>query len=165
MDRIAAQARGQQGVEDLLADQQSLVLAYSGHLQQARTVSRRAADTAARADKREGAALFEAQAALREGFFGNIIEARKSAASALELSRGKDVQYGAAFALALSGDSSGAQTVANELEKSFRKIHPSGRATCRSFVRFSRISSILSTCSHSARREAGIESAGRKVTN
>ncbi|HYR90388.1 MAG TPA: protein kinase [Terriglobia bacterium] len=119
MDRIAAQARGQQGVEDLVADQQSLVLAYSGHLQQARTVSRRAAETAARADKREGAALFEAQAALREGFFGNIIEARKSAASALELSKGKDVQYGAAFALALSGDSSGAQTIAKELEKSF----------------------------------------------
>jgi predicted Zn-dependent protease len=38
---------------------------------------------------------------------------------ALALARNREVQYGAAFALALSGDSSRAQTLANDLEKNF----------------------------------------------
>jgi predicted Zn-dependent protease len=48
-----------------------------------------------------------------------VLEARRSAVSALDLSQGKDVLYGAAFALALSGESSRSQTVANQLEKGF----------------------------------------------
>ena len=82
-------------------------------------MSRQAADAARRTEQTERAALFEAEAAVREAFLGNALEARRSAASALELSQGKDVQYGAAFALALSGDSSRSQTLANQLEKSF----------------------------------------------
>ena len=39
--------------------------------------------------------------------------------AALELSKGRDVEYGAAFALALVGDSSEAQTLATDLEKRF----------------------------------------------
>ena len=39
--------------------------------------------------------------------------------AALELSKGRDVEYGAAFALALSGDSSRSQTLTNDLEKRF----------------------------------------------
>src|SRR5437762_2421346 len=39
--------------------------------------------------------------------------------SALKLFKGRDVQYGAAFALALAGDSSRAQTLADDLEKRF----------------------------------------------
>jgi tetratricopeptide (TPR) repeat protein len=39
--------------------------------------------------------------------------------AALALPRGRDVEYGAAFALALSGDSSRAQTFADDLEKRF----------------------------------------------
>jgi tetratricopeptide (TPR) repeat protein len=37
----------------------------------------------------------------------------------LELSKGRDVEYGAAFALALSGDSARAQTLANDLKGRF----------------------------------------------
>ena len=39
--------------------------------------------------------------------------------AALELSKGRDVEYGAAFALALSGDSSRSQTLADDLERRF----------------------------------------------
>ena len=71
------------------------------------------------AAKRERAALYETGAALREAFFGNAPAARRSAMAALELSKGRDVEYGAAFALALSGDSSRSQTLANDLERRF----------------------------------------------
>src|SRR5208283_3864445 len=50
--------------------------------------------------------LWEAGAAVREAFFGNASEARKRAIAALELSKDREVEYGAAFALALSEDSS-----------------------------------------------------------
>jgi hypothetical protein len=39
--------------------------------------------------------------------------------AALELSRGRDVEYGAAFALAVAGDSATAQSIVNELEIRF----------------------------------------------
>ena len=41
------------------------------------------------------------------------------AKAALELSKSRDAVYGAAFALALSGDIAGARTLANDLEKRF----------------------------------------------
>jgi hypothetical protein len=39
--------------------------------------------------------------------------------AALEIATNREVQYGAAFSLALSGDSFGAQTLANDLERNF----------------------------------------------
>ena len=57
--------------------------------------------------------------ALWEAFFGNAPAARQSAMAALELSRGRDVEYGAAFALALAGDSAQSQKLADDLEKRF----------------------------------------------
>ena len=63
--------------------------------------------------------MFETGAALLEGFLGNKPAARQGAKAALKLSKGRDVEYGAAFALALSGDSSRSQTLANGLERHF----------------------------------------------
>jgi tetratricopeptide (TPR) repeat protein len=76
-------------------------------------------ELAQQADHRGKAAIYEAGAAVREAFFGNTPEARRSAMAALELSRDRDVEYGAAFAMALSGDSSRSQTLATDLEKRF----------------------------------------------
>src|SRR2546425_13358542 len=42
----------------------------------------------------------------------------------LELGKGRDVEYAAAFALALSGDSSGSQTLAEDLAKRFPEDTP-----------------------------------------
>jgi len=119
MERVAAQARGKLGVEDLMSDSESLVLAYSGHLEQARKMSQRAADLARQADHRERAALYETDAALAEAFFGNALPARQRAMAALGLSTSRDVEYAVAFALALSGDSSRSQTLADDLSRRF----------------------------------------------
>ena len=119
MERAAALSQGKPGREDWVADHQALVLAYSGHLEQARKMSQHAVDLAQPAAQPERAGLFEAPAALREGFFGNAAEARRSAMAALELSKGLYVEFGAAFALALSGDSARSQILADDLEKRF----------------------------------------------
>jgi len=56
---------------------------------------------------------------LLEALFGNAGEARQLAAAALRLSKGRDSEYQAAFALALAGDSAQAQTLANDLATRF----------------------------------------------
>jgi tetratricopeptide (TPR) repeat protein len=71
------------------------------------------------AGQRERAALFQSGAAVREGFFGNVAAARRSAKAALALSQGKEVEYGAAFAETLSGDAGVAQATAEDLTKRF----------------------------------------------
>ena len=119
MDRAATLGREQPAAQDWLAHHQSLVLAYSGQLQEARKMSKRAADLARQAGHRQRAALFEAAEALREAFFGNAPDARRAAAAALEASRDRDVEYPTAFALALSGDSARAQTLADDLAARF----------------------------------------------
>jgi serine/threonine protein kinase/Tfp pilus assembly protein PilF len=119
MEREAARAKGEPGAEDLMSDSEALVLARSGQLQQARRISRRAVDLAQQAGQRERAAIYEAGAAGWEAFFGNAPAARQTATAALELSTGRDVEYGAAFALALAGDSSRSEALANDLGRRF----------------------------------------------
>jgi predicted Zn-dependent protease len=119
MERESAQARGKPGVEELMSNSEALVLAYSGHLQEARKMSQQAAGVAQRADHREGAALYETQAALREALFGNAPAARQRAMAALELSKSRNVEYGIAFAMSLSGDSVRSQTVTDDLSRRF----------------------------------------------
>jgi eukaryotic-like serine/threonine-protein kinase len=119
MQRQAALGRGKSGVDDVTSNKEALVLAYSGRLRQARIESRRAVELAERAAQPERAALYETAAALREAFFGNVALARPSALSALAHSRGREVKYGAAVALALSGDSTHAHALADDLERQF----------------------------------------------
>jgi serine/threonine protein kinase/tetratricopeptide (TPR) repeat protein len=119
MEREAALAVGNSEVEDWISDRQGFVLAYGGHLQQATRIARRAVDLAQKVTHRESAALYEAGSAIWEALFGNAPEGGRGATAALELSTSRDVEYGAAFALGLSGDSSRAHTLANDLEKRF----------------------------------------------
>jgi DNA-binding winged helix-turn-helix (wHTH) protein/tetratricopeptide (TPR) repeat protein len=119
MEREAVRARGRSGAEGWISNKEAFALAFSGHLQEARSMSRRAVDQAQHELQRERAGLWEAGAALREGFFGNASEARKRAMAALELSKDREVEYGAAFALALSGDFSQAQALSDDLERRF----------------------------------------------
>jgi hypothetical protein len=117
MERAVTQGKSE--AEDMLADNQAFVLAYSGRLQQARRMSQRAVELAQQAGQRESAALYETAAALQEAFSGNAPVAIRSATAALELSKDREVEYGAAFALALAGDSSQSQILTNDLEKRF----------------------------------------------
>ena len=119
MEREATLGQRTSGAEDWISDHEAFVLAYSGHLQQARAMSRRAADLAQQSTRQETAALYETGAGLREALFGNASAARRGAMAALDLSKGREVEYGAAFALAISGESFQSQTLANDLERRF----------------------------------------------
>jgi serine/threonine protein kinase/predicted Zn-dependent protease len=117
MQRQLAWAAGRSGEEDWLLSAQSDTEAYYGRLGKAREFSRRAVDSALHADARETAALWQANAALREAEFGYAIVARKNATAALALSQGRDVKSVAALALARAGDSAQAQRLADGLNK------------------------------------------------
>jgi eukaryotic-like serine/threonine-protein kinase len=119
MERVAALGQGKSGTEDVISNQEAFALAYTGHLHQARRKSQRAVDLAQQSSEQERSALFDTGAALREAFFGNASAARQGARAALKLSRGRDVEYGAAFILALSGDSSLSQIFVDDLDERF----------------------------------------------
>ncbi len=95
------------------------MLAYSGRLRDARKMSLHATELAQQAGHGERAALFETGAALREAFFGNATAATQRASAALALAKDREVEYGAALALALAGRSSRALVLADDLENNF----------------------------------------------
>ena len=119
MERESALSREKSVFEDWIADHEAFAAAYSGRLRQAGMLVKRASDLAQQAGQSERAAIFQAGSAVWEGFFGNSTPARTSAAAALKISNDKEAEYGAAFALALSGDSVRAQALADDLEKRF----------------------------------------------
>jgi tetratricopeptide (TPR) repeat protein len=119
MEREVTLSRGVSGAEDLISDETSFSLAYKGHLQQASRKSRNAVLVAQQSGQSERAALFETGEALREAFFGNGVAAKKRAMEALELSKDREVEYGAAFALALAGDVLHARAHVDSLEKQY----------------------------------------------
>ena len=85
----------------------------------ARRSSSRAVDLALQEGEREAAASYQAARAVWEAVCGNAAEGKRNAMAALELSNGRDVEYAAGLALALSGDSSRSQALADDLEKRF----------------------------------------------
>jgi serine/threonine protein kinase len=119
MQREVVAAQGKPGTEDWISDRQAFALAYNGRLREARRWSQRASDLARQAGHRERGALFETKAALWEAFFGNALLAKRAAKSALELAKNREVKYGAALALTMSGDASQAQSLADDLERDF----------------------------------------------
>jgi tetratricopeptide (TPR) repeat protein len=119
MKRVAAQSEGKPGIEDCIADEEAHALAYSGHLQQARRMSLHAVNLAMQIDDRERSAEYQMEAAVREALLGKVAEAKRSATVSLTVSKARDVEYGAAFAFASSGNSSLAEALANDLDKRF----------------------------------------------
>ncbi len=119
MERAAGATKDSPEAADWMTNIEGSVLAYSGHLQQARVKTRQAMALAQEGHQQEKAALFAASAAVREAFFGNYSEARQSAKAALLLLKSRDVEYGAAFALAVSGDNAGSQALARDMGKRF----------------------------------------------
>ena len=119
MAQQVAGSAGKSGVEDVLLDVEADTAAYSGRLRDAREFSRRAVDSAERAQAKEAAATYSALSGLREALFGNADEARRRAALARGRSAGRDVQYGSALALAYVGDGGRAQALTDDLSKRF----------------------------------------------
>jgi serine/threonine protein kinase/Tfp pilus assembly protein PilF len=117
MERNLAWATGKAGVEDGFFSGQGDTEAYFGRLAKAREFSRRAVESAVRNDAKESAAIWAANAALREAEFGNFGPARDGAAQALNLAPGRDVQILAAMTLARTGDLPRASAIADKLSK------------------------------------------------
>src|SRR5579885_550553 len=123
MEREIARARGEH-IEDWMSHNQAMVLARSGRIRQARTMWRRAVAMAQQDGSREGAARYEAAEAVCEAHFGNAAAAKERARAALQLAKDRDVEYAAAYALSLSGDSSGPERLAADLAKRFPEDTP-----------------------------------------
>jgi eukaryotic-like serine/threonine-protein kinase len=94
--------------------------AYFGHLKKARELTIQASDFAVRADNKEDAAMYRANAALREAAYGNVVEARQFADEALELSPGNpNVAFQSGLAFAMTGESKRAASLVQELNQRF----------------------------------------------
>ena len=119
MEQEAAMVLGKPGDQDAMLYLLSDTAAYDGRLTKARELTRRAADSARRADAKETAATYEAGAAVREAVVGNLALARQQAQTALALSSGRDVEAMATVALALAGDSAQATRRAADLSGRF----------------------------------------------
>ncbi|HYL86389.1 MAG TPA: protein kinase, partial [Candidatus Angelobacter sp.] len=119
MTQQAAWAAGKPGVEDPALSAESETAAFGGELGKAREFSRQAVASALHVEEKETAASYEAQAALREALFGNSAAAQERASAALQLSDGRDVQFLAALALAVAGDATRGQALANDFSKRF----------------------------------------------
>jgi serine/threonine protein kinase/Tfp pilus assembly protein PilF len=118
--RIATQARKSPATEDIISHVEALALARSGQLQEARRMAAVGVQSAQKSGRRERGGLFEAATAVWEAFYGNAAVARESATRALELGRdGREVEYAAAFALALAGDLPQSRALAQKLEREF----------------------------------------------
>jgi eukaryotic-like serine/threonine-protein kinase len=94
--------------------------AYAGHLHKMRDLTKRAAESAVRADNRENGALWQADAALSLAAYGNAAEAGQTTAEALKLApTSHGVEIEAALAFAMAGDFERAETLAEDLGKRF----------------------------------------------
>ena len=94
--------------------------AYHGHLGKARELTKRAVDSAVRADSKETGAIWQANGALEQAAYGNAAEARQSAAEALKLApASQGVESEAALAFAMAGDTGRAESLAQDLGKRF----------------------------------------------
>jgi tetratricopeptide (TPR) repeat protein len=119
MEREAAGLMGKPGSEDLMLHYESETSAYHGEFARARELTRRAADSALRADEKETAAGYQAYASLREALVGNTVLAKQKAQAALAMTNGKDIEGILAIAVGLAGDSAQAARLAGDLGKRF----------------------------------------------
>ena len=119
MSEEVGRAAGKPGVEDMLLAAEADTAAYTGHLHLAGDLSRQAIASANRTAAKETAASYEASAALREALFGNPDEAGQHAKAALATSKGRDVQYACALALAFAGMGQLAQQLSAQLSRDF----------------------------------------------
>jgi tetratricopeptide (TPR) repeat protein len=117
-------ARGHRESEDWMAHHQALVLAQAGKMGEARTMWRHAITLAQQNGDRGKAAIYQAAAAVCEAHCENWTEAKERALGALELGKGRDVKFASAFALALAGEVSTSQVLAEELAVQFPEDTP-----------------------------------------
>ena len=120
MAQLVAAAGAKPAMEDLLLAAQADTEAWYGKLQDARELTRRAMDLAEHNDARETAATYQAAGALREVEAGSRAQALADAQAAVKLApSNRDVRAMAALAMARGGDTTRANGLATELDKTF----------------------------------------------
>lgn len=119
MEKQAEWAMGRPGAEDALLSAEADTHAFYGRFDNARALTKRAAQSAKNADAPETAAGWKANAALYEAEAGNKAEARAIASDALEMSRGRDVEVQIALALARAGQGAQADKIAAKLDAEY----------------------------------------------
>jgi tetratricopeptide (TPR) repeat protein len=94
--------------------------AYGGHLRKARELTKRAVESAIRADSKESGAIWQVIAAQREAAYGYAAEARQRTAEALKLApTSQGVESEASLAFAMAGDTARAESLAQDLGRRF----------------------------------------------
>jgi len=119
MERQMALAARRPDSEDMLLSEASDTEGYYGRLAKARELTRKAVAAAERGNRKETAALWQVNGALREAEFGNRDPARETASAAMALAPIHDVQIIGALALARAGDAARAEALAADLSKRY----------------------------------------------
>jgi hypothetical protein len=119
LSQQAAKAKAGRSTEDLMSHLEALRFAGSARLQGARQTAALAATIAQQSGQLERAALFGAATAVWEALYENSSLSRQRVTAALALGRGREVDYAAAFALALSGDVPRARALADDLARDY----------------------------------------------
>ena len=119
MDMEVTQRRTKLQAQGWFEHQEALTLAYHGRLKDAARLSDSAVRLARQGGLRERPAQFAGARAVWSALYGIPEEAQRNAAAALSLYRGRDADYGPAFALALLSNSDQARQIAEELELRF----------------------------------------------
>ena len=119
MEQEAARAMGKPGIEDQILFLQSETAAYGGEFTKARELTRRAADSALRAQEKETAAEYLAHNSIRDALEGNFAVAKQEAQAAVAQANGRHAEAFSAIALGLAGDSAQAERMAGDLAKRF----------------------------------------------
>jgi eukaryotic-like serine/threonine-protein kinase len=111
--------QGIPGVEDQMFFVESETAADHGQFGQARELTRRAADSARRAQEKETAAEYQGHNSLREALVEKTALAKEDAQSALAELKGKHGEGFSAIAFALAGDVADANRCIDDLTKRF----------------------------------------------
>jgi len=119
MERNAVAAMGTPGVEDQMLFLESETAAYAGEFAKARELTRRAADSARRAQEKETAAEYLGHNAVREAIVGSSAGAKEDAQSGIAEINGKNAEGFSAIAFALTGDAANANRLMGDLGKRF----------------------------------------------
>ena len=119
MEREVSQRRAKLPAQGWFEHQEAMTLAYNGRLKGAARLSDSAVRLAREAGLRERSAQFAGARAVWSALYGMEEEAQSSAAAALSLYKGRDADYGPAFALDFVHHSPKAQPITAEIEKRF----------------------------------------------
>ena len=119
MEQQASAAMGIPGVEDQMLFLESETAACGGEFTKARELTRRAVDSARRAQEKETAAEYLGHNAVREAIVGSSAVAKEDAQSAIAEINGKNAEGFSAIAFALTGDAANANRLIDDLGKRF----------------------------------------------